>query len=303
MSDGEDEVIDSRMAMLGEPIIGIERVVYDDVTGPGALAARPLNSPKGMSAVKRAIHDLSHLPYDPSCEICVSSRRPNTHHRSLGQSEREIPIMVGDYCFPKHSEEVDPITVLVIRVYPYKLFLCCVVPSKGREPRVVERISGFIKECGLTQFTYRSDREPAIVAMFEDACAQSGRNGTREATSTEQSDEISHAQLITERPEGAMVADVELQIGDVPHVPSTVTIESSHTAAPELSHPGESQSNGLAERSVGIFEDQFRTLKCALEQRLKTRIPTPHPSHYQCPHLPVDENQKYHRHYLDQVLA
>ena len=33
MGDGEDEVVDSRMAMLGEPIIGIERVVYDDTTG------------------------------------------------------------------------------------------------------------------------------------------------------------------------------------------------------------------------------------------------------------------------------
>ena len=54
-------------------------------------------------------------------------------------------------------------------------------------------------------------------------------------------------------------------------------IESTHTAAPELTHPGESQSNGLAERSVGIFEDQFRTLKHALEVRLKQRLPGEHP--------------------------
>ena len=118
--DGEEEVVDSKMAVLGEPIIGIERVVYDDTTGPGALSARPLTSPKSMSAMQRAIHDLTHLPYDPSCEICVSTRRPNTHHRSLKMSEREIPLIVGDYCFPKHSDEADPLTVLVIRVYPYK---------------------------------------------------------------------------------------------------------------------------------------------------------------------------------------
>ena len=163
MGDGEDEVVDSRMAMLGEPIMGIERVVYDDTTGPGALPARPLSSPKIMSACRRAIDDLTHLPYEPGCEICASSRRPNTHHRSLSSSEREIPIMVGIVAFLSTPRKIGPITVLVIRVYPYKLFLCCVVPSKGREPRVVEIFSRLIKECGLTQFTYRIDREPAIL--------------------------------------------------------------------------------------------------------------------------------------------
>ena len=62
-----------------------------------------------------------------------------------------------------------------------------------------------------------------------------------------------------------------------PHVEDTPAVQSSHTAAPELTHPGESQSNGLAERSVGIFEDQFRTLKMAFEMRLKHRIPSSHP--------------------------
>ena len=43
------------------------------------------------------------------------------------------------------------------------------------------------------------------------------------------------------------------------------------------SHPGESQSNGMAERSVGIFEDQFGTLKHALEVKLQRRLPVSHP--------------------------
>ena len=115
-----DEVVDSKMAMLGEPIVGIDRVVYDDATGSGALPARPLTSPKGMSALQRSIHDLTHLPYHPGCEVCVSTRRPNTQHRSVKKSEREVPLMVGDYCFPKHSDDIHTLTVLVIRVYPYK---------------------------------------------------------------------------------------------------------------------------------------------------------------------------------------
>ena len=92
--------------------------------------------------------------------------------------------MVGDYAFPKHIDEADPLTLLVIRVYPYKLYFCCAVPSKGRHPAVVNRLERFIRECGLTHFTYRSDREPAIQAMMEEAIAATGRNGVRDVASS-----------------------------------------------------------------------------------------------------------------------
>ena len=89
--DGDCDDGDPKMAMMGEPIVGIERVIYDETTGPGALQAKPLKSPQAMSAAQRAIHDLTHLPYHPGCEICVSCRRPNTHHQSLKNSERTVP--------------------------------------------------------------------------------------------------------------------------------------------------------------------------------------------------------------------
>ena len=78
----EDEIVDPKLAMLGEPIVGTERVVYDDTTGPGALLARPLPSPQRTTAAQRAIYDLTHLPYHPGCEVCVSCRRPNNMHLS-----------------------------------------------------------------------------------------------------------------------------------------------------------------------------------------------------------------------------
>ena len=56
-----EEVVDPKMAVIGEPIVGIDRVVYDDSTGDGAIPARPLASPKVMSASQRAIHDLTQL--------------------------------------------------------------------------------------------------------------------------------------------------------------------------------------------------------------------------------------------------
>ena len=60
---------------------------------------------------------------------------------------------------------------------------------------------------------------------------------------------------------------------------------STHVATPELVHPGESASNGLAERSVGEFIDQLRTLKTALESRLKVRLASSHPvTHWSIEH-------------------
>ena len=50
----------------------------------------------------------------------------------------------------------------------------------------------------------------------------------------------------------------DIDVGDSEHrEPNADT--TSHVAAPELSHPGESASNGLAGRSVGEFVDQLKT--------------------------------------------
>ena len=54
----DDEHVDRSLAVTGEPIAGTDKVVFDEETNPGALAAPPLTSPKGMSARQRAIHDL-----------------------------------------------------------------------------------------------------------------------------------------------------------------------------------------------------------------------------------------------------
>ena len=65
---GDDEVVDPKMAMWSEPIVGIDKVVYDDATRSGAIPARPLTSPKTMSATQRAVHDPTHLPYHPGVQ-------------------------------------------------------------------------------------------------------------------------------------------------------------------------------------------------------------------------------------------
>ena len=130
----------------------------------------PVPSPKKMSAAQRRIHDITKLPYDPGCGICVSCRRPNNHHRTVKTSERTIPLLVAVYGFPKDSEDDNTMTLLIMRVYPYKIYMCCAVPAKGRDPQMVAKIVKFIKETGLTHVAYRSDRETAITAIIENLC-------------------------------------------------------------------------------------------------------------------------------------
>ena len=65
-------------------------------------------------------------------------------------------------------------------------------------------------------------------------------------------------------------------------------------AVPEHSHPGESQSNGLAERAIRSIEDQVRVLKAALEARLSARIPSSHPMMSWIVHHAAFLLNKYH---------
>ena len=47
--------------------------------------------------------------------------------------------MVGDYAQIRDSIDQDLVNILVIKVYPYKLFMTYVMPAKGHDPQVVER--------------------------------------------------------------------------------------------------------------------------------------------------------------------
>ena len=111
---------DMSTAMLDDPIVGVE-VVLSDHNGAGARPARPLPSPKQMSPAQRAIHDLTHLPFDEGCEICRATRGLNAQHLASNEHMRTIPLLVADYCFLRWSVSSVTRTVLVMRLYPYKV--------------------------------------------------------------------------------------------------------------------------------------------------------------------------------------
>ena len=105
VQEEEDLVVDlKKAAVLGEPIVGIEAITLDQ-RGPGALAARPLPSPKEPTQAAIDRHNLTHTPFEAWCPICIACRRCNDHHRLQKDSSRSIPLLVGDYCFVRNATD------------------------------------------------------------------------------------------------------------------------------------------------------------------------------------------------------
>ena len=65
--------------------------------------------------------------------------------------------------------------------------MATVMDSKGLREIIIDRVSRFIKETGYLRLTYKSDQEVSIRAMLESAVLKSGREGTLEQATAENS--------------------------------------------------------------------------------------------------------------------
>ena len=159
MLDGEVREED---ADLDSVIVGKEPVAKCQ---PGI---RPLPLPKLMTPAEYAVHRLTHLPYHAGCPFCVMGRRPNTHHRRRRANPRAIPHVVADYGFMRSTDD-DLITMLVLYIRPWRIYYSTVCDVKGPSQNVVTRVAQLFRDVGLSHFTYKSDREPAIRALLREA--------------------------------------------------------------------------------------------------------------------------------------
>ena len=91
----DPEVVNMKHAMMDDAIVGVEQIISDE-NGPGAREPIPLASPQAMTPAQLAKHVLTHLPPHPGCPICKACRTPNTAHLASHESERVIPLLVGD---------------------------------------------------------------------------------------------------------------------------------------------------------------------------------------------------------------
>ena len=113
--------------------------------------------------------------------------------------------------------------ILVVRLYPFRICLTCVVPNKGVHDFAVKRLAQFMGDTGLVRFNYRSDREPSIVAMFEQACVLSGRQGENVSQPLAEGEDVQDA-----------IFDFDGTTIDLDPVAPSSTPEPTVTAAPSI---------------------------------------------------------------------
>ena len=95
------------------------------------------------SATEVALHCLTHLPFKKWCRWCMAARAANLPHRSLPPYSRAIQLFVLDYCFIKHAEDPEFLTVLVGRIYPSRAMFACPAQKKGADSHVTARLASF----------------------------------------------------------------------------------------------------------------------------------------------------------------
>ena len=116
---------------------------------------------------------VTHLPYNCACPYCIAGKKYNLQHRRAA-TRRTLPHIVADYCYLKDSTSYTTLTVLVILILPPRAYFATVVDTKGPATDIVKRLGRLIKECGLTHYTYRSDREAALRAVLRSAALDAG---------------------------------------------------------------------------------------------------------------------------------
>ena len=132
---------------------------------------------------------------------------------------------------------------------------------KGPAPKVTKKVAQLIKDCGFVDAVYKSDREASIRALLAEAAALAGVKA--EEVEEEHPEQEEHEEPGRDAPSKA--------------IPAPKQTAEAPAAVPETSSPGESQSNGSAERGVQMIEDMVRTLKAALEDRIGCSVPCASP--------------------------
>jgi hypothetical protein len=144
-----------------------------DAAEHGTREPKKINEPRKPNAEEILSHNLTHLPYRNWCPICVKGRgKEMPHRRSDGPGE--IPEIHFDFCFL--GDENDPgntVPILCARSRGCKMTLASAVPSKSTGTFVAKRILAFLREIGCEHgdVIFKSDNEPAIVAILDDVAA------------------------------------------------------------------------------------------------------------------------------------
>ena len=166
---------DSDLTGEGEVIEIGEEESSEEECAPRRVAQEPRPS----TAQEREDHRIDHLPFRCWCEFCIVGRATGEQHRACPAGS--IPTIAFDYLIltksgihrPDSVEEGEEILgkILVVKNTKGKSISAHVVRRKGVDEGrfAVERLKEDVLWCGCSKVLWKSDNEPAIVALLKES--------------------------------------------------------------------------------------------------------------------------------------
>ena len=112
-------------------------------------------------------HNLTHLPYRSWCKHCVMGKSKGQHH-CKSSKKRSVPVVSIDYMFMSDNQgegEEKGMTIIVQKDRTFGIITSTVVPQKGVCSYPVDRVSKGLQLLGHKRLIFKSDGEPALVAL------------------------------------------------------------------------------------------------------------------------------------------
>ena len=137
-----------------------------DFAGEDEPVMKPMRSPQEPTDAEIEKHvACGHLPYRSWCSHCVRGRGTGrAHYESKADIWYSTPTVSTDYMY-LGGEDEDSLPILAKVHHATKWRTARVVPSKGPVEEVVAKEAAEISRWGLSRFIYKSDGEPALVAL------------------------------------------------------------------------------------------------------------------------------------------
>ena len=127
----------------------------------------PVHSP---SAEEVRRHNLSHIPYQPWCEHCLKYPAKADRHIQRGPETRERSARSFDFCSTERPTCVrgERLICLILKDGHTGAIEAIPTPGKGGSSAynfLVTEATKFLNYCGQTEITFKSDSEPAGLAL------------------------------------------------------------------------------------------------------------------------------------------
>ena len=141
----------------------------EEVGDEETIPAKALPSPTQPARKEIQEHVLTHLPPRSWCGHCLRGRRTSLpHFRSKTEGEHVVPTVSINYFFmgPSGQEEAQGVLpMLAVKSHESRMTFAHVVERKGPVDSTTRRLVADLEWLGLRRMVFKSDQEPAILAL------------------------------------------------------------------------------------------------------------------------------------------